>query len=222
MEKNPHSPETKEPRFDRLARGYFKQTPSPTATHRIVKTFLGSAFTLAWAIPALFYFRFQKLSWMVAGFTIFLVALCLLTAIAFHFRYRTEYHTPVQAKGDWIDKVGAFWMVACAFGPLLGWILTLLFPVTLNSWRTLYLLRFFLGGALPVITALPLTRYLSGKSAWVGGSILVVITALPLLSVWSVGRDLLEGSRFVPQAGWYLQYTERILERDSTFPPHSP
>jgi len=47
--------------------------------------------------------------------------------------------------GQVADRIGAFWLVACAFGPFIGWLITL-FGVTESSWRWQYLAR---GRSLP-------------------------------------------------------------------------
>jgi hypothetical protein len=44
-----------------------------------------------------------------------------------HFLIRPKYHTPVEVKNDWIDRIGAFWLVSCAFDPSLDGYLFLRF-----------------------------------------------------------------------------------------------
>ena len=85
--------------------------------------------------------------------------------------------------------------MACAFGPLLGWVMTAtVFPLTAGSWRWQYLARVFFAVVLPVITAVPLVRYARGKAALIAVPLLVGITALPLLSCWWVLGDLHDGA----------------------------
>jgi hypothetical protein len=142
--------------------------------------------------PLLFYLKFGTLNWFSISFTIFLVVLCLLFALGFFFQTRTEYHTRVPMEGSLADRVGAFWLVACAFGPFFGWIITSIQP-TANSWKWQYLARAFLSVILPVITALPLVPYVRGKAALIAVPLLLAITALPVSSCLWVLADLHDG-----------------------------
>jgi hypothetical protein len=142
--------------------------------------------------PLLFYLKFGSINWFSIAFTIFLVVLSLLFALGFFFQTRKEYHTEVPMERSLADRIGAFWLVACAFGPFLGWMVTAI-PPTEASWKWQYLSRAFLAVILPVITAVPLVPYGRGKAALIAIPLLVVITALPILScVWVLG-DLYEG-----------------------------
>jgi hypothetical protein len=125
--------------------------------------------------------------------TVFFVAYCVIAAVGLFFRPRTEFHTTVKLRGDWRDKVGAFWLVACAFGPFFGWIATNVLPVTAHSWVWVYGLRVFLAAVLPLITAIPLTRYIQGKAAWVSLPLLILVTLLPVSSAFNASRDLFDG-----------------------------
>lgn len=81
-------------------------------------------------IPALFYLQFGEVGALGWGATVFFAALCLLVAVGLHFHGRHEYRTPVALRNGWLDWIGAFWLVACAFGPLFGWALTAAFELT--------------------------------------------------------------------------------------------
>jgi hypothetical protein len=77
-------------------------------------------------------------------------------------------------------------------------------------------MRVVLGAGAPLITCLPLTRYLRGKVTLVAFPLLVIVTLLPIRSVVPVGRDLLEGPVVysVHETGrpeLYLHYTDRYL-----------
>jgi hypothetical protein len=147
-------------------------------------------------MPLLFYLRFGTVSWFAAGFTIFLVVLCLLFALGFFFQSRKEYHSPVPLEGNLADRVGSFWLVACAFGPFFGWIITAV-GVSESSWRWQYLARAFLAVILPVITAVPLVQYARGKAALIAIPLLFGVTALPIISCLWVLADLNDGPRIV-------------------------
>ena len=212
----PPSKETPQDIAARVARNYFGIGTDKASRSRAIRRFLVGAVVCAVLIPALFYVRFGEVPGVGWGVTVFLVAVCLVAAIGLYFQPRTEYHTPVPLKGDWLDRVGAYWLVSCAFGPLLGCVLTALFPLTAASWRWLYGLRVILAAALPVVTALPLTRYVRGKGEWVALLLLIGITLLPIWSAVDVSRDLWEGPvvRHVQTTGraeWVLMHTGQSL-----------
>ena len=215
---NPNSPRQATPQetADRMAETFFGVGPDKVSRQRAIRQLLLGAVACAVLIPLLFYWRFGEVSGLGWGTTVFFIVYCLLAAIGLYFRPRTEYHTPVRLRGDWADRVGAFWLVSCAFGPFLGWIITSAFPITMASWRWLYALRVILAAGLPLVTALPLTRYVRGKATWVALPLLVAITMLPIWSAVNVSRDLWEGPivRQVQSTGHsevYLQHTEQSL-----------
>jgi hypothetical protein len=209
------SPPSPKETADQAARSFFGVTDEASNKNTIRQLLLG-AIECAVLIPLLFYMRFGEVGGLGWGTTIFFVFYCLLAAISLYFRSRPEYHTPVRMRGDWLDHIGAFWLVACVFGPLFGWMLTSTLPLTIATWRGLYGLRVFLAIGLPLLTALPLTRYLRGKATLIALPILVVITMLPIWSVVNVSRDLWEGpivrqiqSADAPEL--YLQHTDQSL-----------
>jgi hypothetical protein len=200
---------------DRVAKSFFGVTDEASNKTAIRQLLLG-AIECAVLIPLLFYLRFREVGGLGWGTTIFFVFYCLLAAIGLYFRSRPEYHTPVRLRGDWLDHIGAFWLVACVFGPLFGWMLTSALPLTPFTWRGLYGLRVFLAVGLPLLTALPLTRYLRGKSTLIALPILVVVTMLPIWSAVNVSRDLWEGpvvrhSQTLDAPELYLQHTDQSL-----------
>jgi hypothetical protein len=200
-----------------IASTFFGVGPDKASQQQAIRKLLLSAVACAVLIPVLFYLRFGEVDGLGWGTTIFFVAYCLLAAIGIYFQDRTEYHTPVQLRGDWIDRVGAFWLICCVFGPFVGWMITAAFPLTVDSWRELYTLRVILAAGLPLITALSLTRYVRGAKPWVALSLLVIITLLPIWSVVNVSRDLWAGPvvkqvQSNSQPELYLRYTEQSLE----------
>jgi hypothetical protein len=209
--------ETPQETSDKIAEGFFRVKDEESRRHVISQLLIG-AVELAGMVPLLFYLRFKTVGPLGWGTTTFFVVYCLLAAIGLYFNLRTEYHSPVPLRGGWVDRLGAFWLVSCAFGPFFGWIITTgVFPITLNSWRWLYGLRIFLAAGLPVITALPLTRYLRGKSTWIALPLLVCVTLLPISSAMNVSLDLWEGpvaqqAQSTGQSQLYLKHTERSLE----------
>jgi hypothetical protein len=190
-------------------------TDKNSRRHAIQKLIVG-AIACALFIPALFYLRFGEVGGFGWGITIFFVAYCLLAAIGLYFQPLPEYHTPVRLRGNWLDWLGAFWLISCAFGPFFGWIITSIFSITVDSWRWLYGARLILAAGFPLITSLSLIRYLRGKMVLVALPILVIVTILPIWSAVSVGRDLWQGPilrqvQSTSQLELYLQYTAQSL-----------
>ena len=198
---------------DQVAEVFFGVTDE-ASRRRVIRECLIGVVPTAGLIPALFYIRFGRVGPLGWGTTVFFVVYLLLTAIGLYFRPRTEYHSPVRARGDWLDRVGAFWLMGCAFGPLLGWFVTTgTFPITQQSWRWLYGMRVVLAAVLPLLLALPLTRYVRGKSTLIALPLLILVTLLPISSAMNVSLDLWDGPtvRQLGSAG-YLSHTERQLE----------
>jgi hypothetical protein len=206
----------------KVARTFFGAGSDNASRQKAIRRMLVGAISFAVLVPLCFYLRFGEVGPLGWGTTIFFVVYCLLAATGLYFLPRSEYHTPVALHGDWADRLGAFWLVSCAFGPFFGWILTSALPLTVISWRWVYGLRVLLAAGLPLITALPLTRYLRGKAVWVAFPILLIVTLLPIWSAVNVSRDLWEGPvvRQVQSVnnptetvkGLYLQHTDRVIQ----------
>jgi hypothetical protein len=220
------SPPDQEPPAEtarKVARSFFGVGPDAASRkHTIRQMLIGAAASLI-LVPLLFYMRFGEIGPLGWGTTIFFTVYCLLAAIGLYFLPRTDYHSPVPLLGDWADRIGAFWLVCCVFGPLFGWMLTSALPLTVATWRWLYGTRVFLAACLPLITALPLLRYLRGKSILIGLPLLLLVTLLPIWSVAKVSRDLWEGPtiRQVQSVDnppetineLYLKYTDRVIQQ---------
>lgn len=211
-----HPEKTPQEIADQAASAYFGLSADKASRARIIRQLVLSAVACAVVIPLLFYLAFHEVGGLGWGTTIFFVVYCLLAAVGLYFRPRPEYHSPVKLRRDWADRVGAFWLVSCVFGPFLGWVITSLFPLTVDSWRWLYAVRLFLAAGLPLITALPMIRYLRGKSVRVALPILVIVTILAIWSTVNVSRDLWHGlvQRTLQSTGQielYLQYTARSI-----------
>jgi hypothetical protein len=194
---------------------------SPRASGRVFRRWLTAALSAAVMVPALFYLRFGEVPPLGWGTTIFLVALCLLVGVGLYYAGRPEYHTSVEPRGNWADRVGSFWLVACGLGPFFGWALASVFTLTESNWRWLYWGRVGLSVGLPVLTALPLLRYVGGRGAPLMLALLLGVTALPLWSAWATMRDLWAGpsnllvrspSPGMPDAEYrHLAHTNRVL-----------
>jgi hypothetical protein len=191
---------------ERVARRFCGAGNSPQSRRRAIGGWLAGAVFAAVLVPLLFFLRFGQVAPFAWGVTVFMVGLCLLAAVGIYFLRRPEYHSPVPLRGDWLDRVGAFWLLACAFGPLAGWVLTELPALTVDNWRWLYAGRVALSMGLPVLTALPLLRYVRGRGAPVMLALLMGVTLLPMLSSLAVARDLWAGP-----VGLRLAHTAQTL-----------
>ena len=98
--------------------------------------FLMGAVWVLLLVPAGFYLRFGTVGSFGWVFTIVLIVFCLLAGLGFFFIDRPDYHTTVTPKNDWLDKVGSSWLLVCAFGPLLGWMITALAMKTKSAMTT--------------------------------------------------------------------------------------
>src|SRR4030095_16221375 len=123
---------------ERILARYFNVASIKGDNRQIVKRFLLAALWAAVLTPLLFYLKFGSLNWFSISFTIFLVVLCLLFALGVFIQNEPEYHTHVPTEHSLADRIGAFWLVACAFGPLLGLIVTGI-PPTAARWKVEYL-----------------------------------------------------------------------------------
>lgn len=174
----------------------------PAENRMLARSYLIAAASAAVYIPVLFYLWFGEINVFALSFTGFLVVLCLLVALGYWIQNVPEYQTPVQAKGGVLDYVGAFWLVACAFGPFFGWVL-MAFPLTEGDWVWLYAVRAGLCIGLPVLTALPLFRYVRGKYWYVMVLLLFGVTTLAAWSGLNTLLDLREGPLVRQTTGYY-------------------
>jgi hypothetical protein len=194
-----------------LARNFFHTETDPESIRKAVRGWLIAIPWAAVLTPTIFWLRFGTVTPLGWGLTIFFVVYCLLSAIGLHFLIKPEYHTPVAYRNDWIDRVGAFWLVACVLGPFFGWMLTTGFWITANSWQWFYAGRVLFAIVLPVLTSFALFRYVRGHGAPLMLALLVGVTALPVWSGWATLMDLKNGP--VAEAkGQRLLRTDRHLK----------
>jgi len=207
-----------------VAHRFFRQQTDAASTKRNVRRWLVGAVWAGVLVPLLFYLRFGTVNSFGWGATVFFVAYCILAAIGTYFLVRPEYHTPVAVRHDWLDRIGAFWLVACAFGPFFGWVLTSVVSLSASNWRWVYGGRVGLCIGLPVLTALPMLRYARGKGAPIMLALLCGVTALSVWSGWNTLQDLRAGPTLrattktwrtaQPAEELYLPNTERMLTRE--------
>jgi len=115
--------------------------------------------------------------WVATFISVFEV----LMIVGWRFGDRPDLQAGVpQAKGGLSDKVGGFWLAACFLGPILGWLCG---QAATDAPPNIFLYaKVLFAVVLPVLTMLPLLRYMSLKAAFVQVPILLGITALPLLT----------------------------------------
>ena len=212
MSNSPYQPNPEAHRIaNAIARGFFKTETDPESVRRAVRAWLLAIPPVVIFLPLAFYLRFGTVGPLGWGLTIFFVVYCLLSAIGLHFLVRPEYHTPVEIKNDWIDRIGAFWLVSCAFGPFFGWMLASAFSLTTFNWWWLYLGRVILCIGVPLLTSFALLRYVRGHGAPLMLGLLIGVTALPVWSAWGTLLDLRSGPLRIEQNVWLLPRTQRVL-----------
>src|ERR1041384_3019773 len=218
-----HAPVNPDPvkTAETVARRYFRQQTDEASTKRNVRLWLIAAVWAGLLVPLLFYIQFHTVNSYTLAVTVFFVAYCILAAVGTYFLVRPEYHTTEAARNDWLDRIGAFWLVVCVFGPFFGWVLSSVVTLSASNWRWIYGARVGLCIGLPVLTALPMLRYVRGKGALIMFAILLGVTALPVWSGWNSLQDLRAGptlrpiTKFVPKGQpteeLYLPNTGRAL-----------
>ncbi|MEO6392858.1 MAG: hypothetical protein ABIP75_13505, partial [Pyrinomonadaceae bacterium] len=159
----------------------------------LIRRFIKAGLAVAVLVPVIFWLRFGSVGWFGWSVTAFLVVMSELFALGLYFGAKPKFHTPVAEKADRWDKLGRYWLVACAGGPFFGWIATNAFAPTDRTWRWQFGLRILLAVVAPIVTALPLTRYARGRSALIAVPLLVLVTALPLATAYWTVRDLILG-----------------------------
>ena len=167
-----------------------------------MRAFLIGAAQAAVLIPLLFYLYFGEIDAFAWSFTVFVVVLCLLVALGYSMSDGTSQpHAEVKAGA--FDRVGSFWLVACAFGPFFGWVVTAASALTEENWRWRYGVRALLCVGLPIVCALPLLRYVRGRYWHVALLLLLGVTALAAWSGLNTLLDLREGPTIMRATGYY-------------------
>lgn len=188
----------------RTSKGGAKDDENDAAENRRgVRAFLLGAAQAAFIIPFLFYLHFGEIDAFALSFTGFIVVLCLLVALGYSVADRPGRETPAAGKAGPFARVGSFWLLACAFGPFFGWLVTEAYTLTEENWRWRYVARVALCAGLPILTALPLFAYVRGKYRHVALMLLICVTALPVWSGLNTMLDLREGPTVKTTTGLY-------------------
>lgn len=180
---------------------------APVENRRSARAFLIAAAQVVVFVPVLFYLQFGEVNAFALSFTGFLVVLCLLVALGYSIPDKPEQQTPATPATQQVSlpaRVGAFWLVACAFGPFFGWLITAPeFALTEGDWWWRYAARAVLSIGLPVLTALPLFIYARGRYWYVALLLLVGVTSLSAWSGVNTLLDLREGPTVERATGYY-------------------
>jgi hypothetical protein len=182
----------------------------PEENRQSARAFLIAAAQAAVFVPALFYLHFGELDAFGLSFTVFVVVLCLLVALGYSVPDKPEHRRAAAPKRSlpgrvsFLARVGSFWLVACAFGPFFGWLVTAPeFAVTEADWWWRYAVRVALCVGLPVLTAVPLLACARGRYWYVVLPLLLGVTGLPVWSGANTLRDLREGPVAERATGFY-------------------
>jgi hypothetical protein len=170
---------------------------------RGARAFLIGAAQAAVVIPALFYLVAGEVNAFALSVTGFFVVLCLLAALGYSTPGAPPGRTQAGARAGAFGRVGSLWLVACAFGPFFGWLVTAASVLTEENWRWRYCVRVSLCAGLPVLCALPLSRYVRGSRWHVALLLLLGVTALAAWSGLNTLRDLREGPTVRLMTGRY-------------------
>lgn len=128
-----------------------------------------------------FWLNFGEINRFSLGFVLFLTVGQILAIVGARFREQFDYHARKDFQGDWADYIGAWWLMACFFGPLLGWICGIFADNIPNYWQAFHLAKVFFTIVLPVLTMLTLIQYVEGKAATIQIPLLFFVTLLPIL-----------------------------------------
>ena len=182
----------------------------PEENRQSARAFLIAAAQAALFVPAVFYLHFGEIDAFGLSFTAFVVVLCLLVALGYSVPDKPGHRADappgrsLPRRVSLSARVGSFWLVACAFGPFFGWLVTAPeFPVSEGDWWWRYAARVALCVGLPVLTAVPLLACARGRYWYVVLPLLICVTALPVWSGANTLRDLREGPVVERATGFY-------------------
>lgn len=146
------------------------------------KMFLNISISTA-LILLIFWMYFGAPDFFAFGFAVFFAVLQILIIVGLRFQNRTDVHAEKHLKNDRLDKIGAWWLMACAFGALSGWATGQAGSYfSSNGQLFFHFLKVFLTIFLPVITMLPNICYVGKNSAHIQIPLLISITILPIFT----------------------------------------
>ncbi len=149
---------------------------------------------IAVGIPLIFWLRFGRVDGFAIGFTAFL----LLIVFGLRFipvlneKYGAEQEKLKVNRGPF-DWLGAVWLLAIPFAPFLMWVVDSLSVITVQNWKIILGTKAGLCVLIPVVSVLPLIKYVRGKAVPYALLILVIGTGYPVSLGWHAMRDFISG-----------------------------
>jgi hypothetical protein len=128
-----------------------------------------------------FWLEFGEIPGLAYGFGVFLVVLQILMIIGLRFADRPGIDMENHVKYRWIDLIGAWWLVACAFGAFIGWVAGYLAQAYPRHKEVFHIARIVFTIVIPVVTMLPNFRYIRKNAAFIQIPIIIIVTLLPVL-----------------------------------------
>lgn len=166
--------------MSKKAESIFDQNLAESSLWILIPKVAGSTSITTILILFIFWIDFGEIPHFAIGFAIVLAVFQILMVIGIRFRNRTDLHVTKTVKNDWLDKLGAIWLMACAFGALAGWICNQLANGFPDLSLIFQILSILFAIFLPFITMLPNLRYLETKVLYIQIPILFLVTTLPM------------------------------------------
>jgi hypothetical protein len=148
---------------------------------------------IAVVIPAVFWLRFGSVGGFALGLTAFLLILGAIIEFVPRKGDALAAETAVKITPGRYDSLGVVWAFSIPFAPFLSWVLTNAFDVDASNWRALLGIRATLCVVLPLVTVLPLVRYVRRGTAGVSIAVLVVGTGFPVATGAGSAFDVIAG-----------------------------
>jgi hypothetical protein len=148
---------------------------------------------IAGAVPAIFWLRFGTVDGIAIGLTVFLLLLGAVIEFVPRAAAVAGPESHVKVTPGRYDRLGVVWVLSIPFAPFLSWVLTNLFDVGASNWRLLLGVRALLCVALPLVTVLPLVRYVRSGTAGIMIAVLVVGTGFPVATGIGSAFDVIAG-----------------------------
>ena len=148
---------------------------------------------IAGAVPGIFWLRFGTVDGFALGLTAFLLMLGAVIEFVPRASAVATPEGPVKVTPGRFDRLGVVWVLAIPFAPFLSWVLTNAFDVDASNWRELLGTRAALCVVLPLVTVLPLVRYVRRGTAGVSIAVLVVGTGFPVAAGAGSAFDVIAG-----------------------------
>jgi len=188
----------------------------PNAKARKRLAFWPGALAIALGVPALFWLRFGTVNGYAFACTGFL--LLLVFGIEFIPQLNQKYGqelSGLEIEPRWYDRLGVVWLLAIPFAPLIGWAEQSYVELAPGNYRWVLGARAFVCVVVPLVTVLPLLRYVRGRASAYALLILFLGTAFPISTGYAAAVD------FVTGASW--QTIDIVqLERVTLVRQHGP